>query len=104
MHAGLATLLNQSVTIYPLTSYGSDGSASYGTGVVSSARVVYHNRKVVDRDGVECVSNATVYLDGNVTVSTESKIKLPDGSEPRIISVDDFPGPTGATYYRAVFV
>ena len=104
MHAGLAGLLNQSVTIYPLSAYGASGAAAYGDGAVTSARVVYRNKKIVDRDGVDVMSSATIYLDSAAVVDAESKIKLPDNSEPRILSVDDYPGPDGSSYYKAVYV
>jgi len=73
----ISGLLNQSVTIAEPASI-TDGDITYATGVQYPARVEYRPRRVLNQQGAEVTSVATVYVE--VSVGINAQITLPDGT------------------------
>lgn len=93
--SGLGNLVSQwahqSVTIETPGAYDDFGNPSTGTSTSYSAIVVQRNRLVRDRFGNQVVSSCQILLSGSVTVDPESKITLPDGTQPTILNVGSTP-------------
>jgi hypothetical protein len=81
------TLMFQSVTIEPYVSDDVHGQAVYDTGVLYKSRVTYRPRKVVDFRGEDIVSSVQVRFADQIVVDPRSRITLPNGSQPVILSI-----------------
>jgi hypothetical protein len=86
-------MFSQTVTLFPpATSASIDkyGKRSFSTSASVSACAHYVSETVLARDemGREVVEDGRFYLYGVFPVTTDYKIRLDDGSEPIIISVD----------------
>jgi hypothetical protein len=79
------------------------GVKSYGSAASYSARVVYKNKLVRNADGNEVLATGMVWFLGTPNVDTEDRITLPDGSTPKILSVDRFPDGDGLHHTKVYF-
>jgi len=83
--------MTDTVTIEPLASRDSYGTASYGAAVSYPCRVDGKMRQVVDANGVERVSTAMIYLPGTPAIGPTDRLTMPAGfspSQPPILSVN----------------
>ena len=103
MDASLLLLLKQTITIEPASGMDAYGQSSYGTGVSVPARVEGRNRVVVDAQGNNAVSSTTIYVDGPTVVTTSSRITLPDGTTPLILSIESMPDIDGTPHHKVIF-
>lgn len=65
---------------------------------VTHCRVQTGEHKVIDSAGAETVASGKVYVPGNPTVTLYSKITLPDGTQPPVISIDRIGDEIGANH------
>ena len=70
----------------------------FGDPVPYKALVIYGAERVYTADGKEDVASARAYLGSNDAIAAESKITMPDGSEPRIISVERYSDTKGPAH------
>ena len=96
-------MLTSTVTVYPLSSRDSYSKPTYGVGVPYSARISERHVKVRDANGEEVVADGKIIIDGNSTISPDSKIILPDSSEPVIIAVNRAYDENGPHHTRIFF-
>jgi hypothetical protein len=82
---------HQSVTIETPGAYDDFGNPSTGTSTTYSAIVFQQNKLIRDRQGNQVVSSCQILLSGTVTLDPESKITLPDGTQPVILNVGSTP-------------
>lgn len=81
-------LMPSTVTIYPQTARDAYGKQAFSvSGTAVRCRVVPSNDVVRDSNGREVVSGGRVYCYGTPAVTVDSRLVLPDLSEPEIISV-----------------
>lgn len=81
-------LMPSTVTIYPQSSRDAYGKQSFsGTGTDVRCRVVPDVRMTVTETGREVVAAGRVICYGTPTVTTNSRLVLPDGSDAVILSV-----------------
>lgn len=82
---------HQSVVFESQGEYDAYGNPSTGTATTYSAMLVSKPRLVRDRAGDQVVSNCQIILPGSANIDPESKVTLPDGTQPRIISINRTP-------------
>ena len=85
MHPALQRLLTETLSHYAFTGHDAYGKPVYGPEQQHPARVEFRIRKVVDMTGVERVSRARVFFDGDVVLDLRDKVVLTDGTAPPII-------------------
>lgn len=103
MEKALLALLNQVILVESATGVDAYGQSTYGTFVSVPARVEGKNRKVLNAQGNEVVSSTTIYVDGAAVITTSSRITLPDGTKPLILSVESMPDIDGTPHHKVVF-
>ena len=83
-------MMIDTITLEPLT--GADGYSkpTFGPGTQLRARVEYRTRLVRTVDNVEAVSTATTILFDAQPVDPMSRLTLPDGTQPKILAVNNF--------------
>jgi len=96
MDPGFLAMMPDSVTIEPLSSRDTYGKPTYGTGVVYQARVVRKRKAYRRKDGTEAASSSVVYLGGVSGATEQSRITLPDVTQPVIGAVNLYPDELGA--------
>lgn len=104
MEPDLTGLLNQTVTISARSSRDMYGVESWAAGVSYPARVSPY-RPLVRGEVVDAAPiSGQVHMDGDVPVTSEHRITLPDGSTPTIIRVDRYTDVDGTVYATRVLV
>jgi hypothetical protein len=84
-------LMNDVVTIAARS--GMSGSApTYGSAVATRARVEPSSRMVRGADGDLHQAHAKVFLPAGTAVLTDSKVTLPDGTAPEILTISRVKG------------
>lgn len=73
-------LMTESVDIDAFLSRDAYGSPSYASTITAPARIEYRTQVIRGRDGRDVVARATVYLPDFVTVGSDDRLTLPDGS------------------------
>lgn len=81
-------LFSETVTIFSASAVDAYGKISYGASVSVPAHLVAETKLTVTPDGREVVETGKVYLYGQVTMNTDSRIVLADGTSPLVIGVD----------------
>lgn len=81
-------LMPSTVTIYSESSRDAYGKQSFSaSGTAVRCRVVPESRATRTRDGREVTSSGRVYCYGTPTVSVDSRLTLPDGSDAIVLAV-----------------
>lgn len=78
----MLTLMEDTVTIEPFTSYSSSQAASFGSAVSYAAQVLPWSERGVDAQGREWKSSAKVIIPERVAVDIRSRLTLPSGFSP----------------------
>jgi hypothetical protein len=99
----LLLLLNQSITLAPSTGLDGYGIETFGSAVTVKAIIFQKQKLVLNAQGDSVVSTAQTFVDGTTTVTTNSKITLPDGTTPIIFAVSSFPNELGAIDYKIIY-
>jgi hypothetical protein len=95
----------RSVTIAPCNSEDVYGKRTYGTGVVTPACIDYVQRNIKDFRGNEFITSGWIALPPSTTLAYNSKITMPDGSNPYIGSIGDaYDEEAGVVLYKEVYV
>lgn len=88
IEAAFLEMMPSTVTVYPKSSTDAYGKLSFSaTGVATRCRIQPRTDVVVTEDLREIVAKGTIIFYGTPTITTESKIVLPDGTDPLILSV-----------------
>ena len=86
----------------PWASTDSDGKHSYGASVTRKAFVMSKSMPLFRLIGVESLGGESALFVGNVAVDERDRITLPNGTKPRITSVEGVTDPAGGTFYTWV--
>ena len=103
MDRSLLSLLKQTVLIQTSTGADGYGQQAYGTAVSIPARIIGRNRLVRNVQGQEVISTVQIIVNGDVAVTTFSRITLPDGSTPLVIAVLEMPDAYGIPYHKVIY-
>jgi len=89
INAAFLGMMGSTVTIYASSTVDEYGKVSYSaSGTSVSCRIVPTTKVIRNANGKDVVSTGTIYCYGNPTVSTNSKILLPDASQATVLSVE----------------
>lgn len=88
-------MMIDTITLEPQTAIDGYSKPTYGQAVEKRARVEYRTRLVRTVEGVEAVSTATTILFDVLAVDPTSRITLPDGSQPKILAVNNYKDTSG---------
>lgn len=104
--AAFLELMPSTVTLYPQASRDAYGKQTFsGSGTTVRCRVVPTNDVIRDSNGREVVASGRVLCYGTPTVTVDSRLVLPDGSDAVVIAVqvqndEDGPHHTVVTFGR----
>jgi Flp pilus assembly secretin CpaC len=88
IEARFLDLMPSTVTIFTQTAKDAYGKQTFpATGTAVRCRVVPEDRVMRTGEGKEVVASARIYCYGTPTVTTDSKVLLPDGSEATVLAV-----------------
>lgn len=96
----LFSLLAQTVQIEAYTGTTYTGDPSYNTAVSADARVEGRVKRVLDEQGVERQTTATVYT--AIEVSAGDRVTLPDGDSRIAMTVNKVVDQTGTVHHYEV--
>lgn len=101
----LLELMPDSVTLYAYSSTDAYGNRTRSaTGVPFQCRLMFKTQLMKDDKGRDVVSAGRAILYGDASgVTVESKIELPDGTTPPILSVSGVTDETGLNHHTVVF-
>lgn len=89
-------MMPSTVTIYSSSSMDAYGKFSHSaTGTTVHCRIQETGRTVKSENNRDVYEEGQIFCYGTPTVTTESKIVLPDGSSPLILSIRVFNDDTG---------
>lgn len=88
-------LMGQTVTIYTQTAKTSYGVQTWGSGTSVNCRVMQTGTLAHDATGRQVYESGKIIFYGTPTVSLSSKITLPDGSTPVLLSVNVYRDQSG---------
>ena len=97
MEPALRAMLTQTIMQEPYAGRDAYGKPSYGPPFERPARIQLRVETMTDQSGQERVSHTTVVCDGDLPVTVNDRITVPDGTRPavqRVYDLDDpdFPG------------
>lgn len=92
----VADLLTSTVAVAPYVSHDEWGKPTFGPSVDLPARVVRGRKQVLTAAGELAVSTSRAYVaPGAVVVGARDRVTLPDGTQPEVLALDDFPDDEG---------
>jgi hypothetical protein len=95
----------RSVTIASCTSTDVYGKRTYGTAVTVPACIDYLIKNIKDFRGNEFITSGWLALPPATVIAYDSKITMPDGSNPYIGSIGDaFDEEAGEILYKEIYV
>jgi len=104
IEAAFLEMMPSEVTVYPKSSMDAYGKFTFSaTGTATNCRVMETGRVVKSADGRDVYEVGTIIFYGNPTITTDSKILLPDGSSPLILSVQVYNDDTGTHHTTVSF-
>jgi hypothetical protein len=102
--SGIESTFNQVLIIEPFAgNYNDSGEALYDTGSSIPCMIVQKNSLVIDGNGEQVVSSTQIYIAGYRTITALDRITLPDGTHPKILSVESNPGYDGNPELKVIF-
>lgn len=94
----------QTVTVLARTGRNSDGSDSFtGTASTYRARVANTKKWVRNSEGVATQASHMAWILSTGIIAADSKITLPDGSTPPLLSIANYPDQDGGHHVEAMF-
>ena len=103
IEAAFLDLMPSSVTVSPVATTDAYGLNTFGAGVVTRCRVQETGRVVKNADNEDIYEVGTIIFYGTPTITTKSKIVLPSGAVPLIISVQVYNDDTGTNHTSVSF-
>lgn len=87
----LTDLMVETITIASVSSKDAYGKHTWSAPTsINKCRVQTGSHKVLDTAGQETIAEGKVYVPNHPSVTVNSKLTLPDGTTPPILSVDTF--------------
>jgi hypothetical protein len=103
IEAAFLDLMPSSVTVYPVSTTDAYGLNTFGSGVSTRCRVQETGRVVKNADNEDVYEVGTIIFYGTPTITTFSKIVLPSGAIPLILSVQVFNDDLGTNHTTVSF-
>jgi hypothetical protein len=99
MSLAKSRFLAATVTIAPFSSYDDYGSPTHGADATYSGRYLQQNEMVRITDGEEKISTGQLYVDNDYSPNLLDKVTLADGSNPKILQIQESKDRKNNTYY-----
>ena len=91
-----ADLMPHTITVAALDGVDDYAEPTYSTDVASyPARVVYKPTRTHSFQGEEVIASVSVTVASTTPITATDLVTLPDGSQPPLISVSQYPSPDG---------
>lgn len=104
IEAAFLALMPTTVTIYPVASTDAYGKTTFSaTGTAVKCRLQQRNQRYTTERNEDINENGTIIFYGTPTIAMDSKIVLPDGSSPIILSIVHHNDDTGAHHTTVTF-
>ena len=104
IEASFLDLMPSTVTVYAKASADAYGKVTFGaTGVATRCRIQQTGRVVKGADNRDVYETGVIIFYGTPTITEDSKIVLPDGSTPLILSIRDHNDEDGANHTTVSF-
>jgi hypothetical protein len=104
IEAAFLDLMPSSVTVYPKASVDAYGKVTFSAaGTTTKCRVQLAEKVTKTADDREVRESGRIIFYGTPTITTDSRIVLPDGSEPLILSIDRYNDDSGAHHTSVSF-
>lgn len=84
---GLVALMNQVLTVEPLSGVDNYGAPSYGAPTDVVARLTQKQRVVEQADGTRAMSRSQAWCPADTAITEHDRITLPDATQPRLLAV-----------------
>jgi hypothetical protein len=92
------------VTVYAKASADAYGKVTFGaSGVATRCRIQQTGRVVKSNDNRDVYETGIIIFYGNPSITEDSKIVLPDGTSPLILSIRDHNDEDGANHVTVSF-
>jgi hypothetical protein len=83
LDSALLELMTDTVTIEPFVSMTGNQAHTYGSAVTYQAQVLPFSTRIINQQGREVESTASVIIPGRIAVDHRSRITLPSGFSPQ---------------------
>lgn len=104
IEAAFLELMPSTVTVFLATATDAYGKLTFdATGTAVKCRIQPSDEVVKDADNRDVVAKGTIIFFGVPTITTSSKIVLPDNTIPLIVSVQVFNDDTGTHHTTVVY-
>lgn len=111
MDNDLREMLQQTVNVALVSSRDEFNQRAFGSDVAYPARVAEVFTNVVDFNGKEVLATTVVWIGPEssgetlpTTMDVHSRLTLPDGSTPTLLSVTELPDETGNPHHIKIFL
>lgn len=95
----IKSLLNQSLTLYNRSGYGSDGEPTFSSGVATACRFEAKTKRILLPDGSVLTIDAEIWVGPDVTVSTNDKANY-DSNDYKVVDIAKVVDETGNTHHQ----
>lgn len=89
--SSLLQLMEDTVTIEPCTGESSARALTFGAAVTYQALIERGNRRIINKDGRDTISNVQVLIPERVSFDVRSRVTLPSGfipQQPPVIGIE----------------
>lgn len=95
----IASLLNQTITLYSQSGYDEFGDPSFGDGSSVAARFEAATKRILLPNGQTLTIDAEAFVKSSVTVATEDKV-LYDSNYYKVVDIFKVPDAVGNTHHK----
>lgn len=81
---------NTVLQISPFSAYDKFGTPNYGVAVATACYIEMHPKMITNDVGQQVVSQARLYVVGNLNYTVRDKVVLPDGKYPPVLKLDHY--------------
>ena len=104
IEASFLDLMPSTVTMYAKSTADAYGKVTFAaTGVATRCRIQQTGRVVKSNDNRDVYETGVIIFYGNPSITEDSKIVLPDGTSPLILSIRDHNDEDGANHVTVSF-
>ena len=96
-------MMTQTITVQAFISRTDEGVASFSSPQSYAARINYKTRNMIGADGQMVTIRGQAWLDTVDAISVNDRVIFPDGTEPKLLQVDQISDENGPAYTSFLF-